>query len=117
MKDKHYKIIVCIFLIIGLIGTIFSFTMFFVGDKVEATVVHVQHNTHNTVVKYEYSYDGQKYTKEENYKKYKKIKQGETRTIYFFKNKPQKSYTIKTFLVFYYITILMLPIAIILFKR
>ena len=117
MKKNPINIILILLLRFGISGTLFSFVLFIIGGKADGVVANVKHNTKNTVVTIEYSYDNQTFTKSQNYQKNKKISKGETKKVYFFKNKPEKAYTMKTFAVFYFIVILFAPIAYVLFKR
>lgn len=117
MKKDPIKIVLILFFILGVSGTLFSFVLFIIGGKAEGVISHVQHNTKNTVVSIEYSYDDRTYTKSQSYQKNKKISKGETKKVYFFKNRPEKAYTMKSFSIFYFIIIFYTPFAFILFKR
>ena len=117
MKKDPFKIITVLVLAVGIIGSLFSFGVFIFGGKAEAVVTQIQHNRSNTVATYSYSYDGEQYTKEQRYKRNKKISDGDTRKVYFFKKDPSKAFTMSTFAVFYFLVILMGPIAYVLFKR
>lgn len=117
MKKNPIKAALILCLILGVSGTLFSFVLFIIGGKADGVVTNVKHNTKNTVVTIEYSYDNQTFTKSQNYQKNKKISEGETKKLYFFKNKPEKAYTMKSFAVFYFIVILFAPFAYVLFKR
>jgi len=116
MKKDPIKIVLILFLILGVSGTLFSFVLFIIGGKADGVISHVQYNTKNTVISIDYSYDDRTFTKSQSYQKNKKISKGETKKVYFFKNKPEKAYTMKSFSLFYFIVIFFTPFAYLLFK-
>ncbi|HBB71729.1 MAG TPA: hypothetical protein DCZ71_03890 [Ruminococcus sp.] len=117
MKKSPLHIITVLVLIIGIIGTLFSFAVFIKGTKADAFVTQVKRNTHNTAVTYSYEYNGETYTRSKKYKRNKKVSEGDKKKIYFFESAPDKGFTMDTFIVFYFIVILTAPMTYVLFRK
>ncbi|MCR5624127.1 MAG: hypothetical protein K6G11_02675 [Lachnospiraceae bacterium] len=117
MIFRIMDVIVYLLAIIGLAGTVFSFAVFMFGGSSKAKVTQVQRNTKNTVITYEYKYEGNTFSKNKRYKKGKKIKIGDKLDVYYLKEKPEIGFTMNGFAVFYFLLAIFGPISSILYKQ